>query len=255
MPPPPVAPATYVVGAGVTGEQQAVVKGGLDIASGYFQSELGRDLPPTTVYLDDDLEGIVSLFASTAPATTADSRRIWETAAAVADPRKVWVFVGSSSWSPPDWNRAKILGHEAFHVMQFEVSGPQPHRAGFDEVPRAGPRWLQEGSAEYIGYKAIASARLTEMSRVRDQWKMRSKLTTSPLRSRETTRGLFSEPEPYQLSPLAVDFLVAGRSDNLLTAYYEAIGRGEEWHSAFAAVFGKSVDTFYNEFEAYRRNL
>jgi hypothetical protein len=38
-------------------------------------------------------------------------------------------------------------------------------------------------------------------------------------------------------------------------AYFEAVGRGVSWPSAFSATFGRSVDAFYVEFEAYRRGL
>ncbi len=260
-PPPPApplveAPATFVLGAGVTADQRAVIKRGLDIAATYFRTGLGRDLPPTTVYVEDDLEGMVSLFAQTRPSTLDASRRIWETTTAVAAPRRTWVYTGSASWlGRDDATRAKILAHEAFHIMQFELAGPQGLDGGPDDVPRAGPQWLVEGAAEYIGYRAIASQGLIGMSAIRAQWISRTKLTASLLRSRETSAGLFAEPEPYQISPLAVDFLLAARPDALLVAYYEAIGGGETWQSAFATVFGMSIETFYEEFEAYRRGL
>ena len=252
-PPPVDAPATFVLGAGVTAEQQAVIKRGLDIGATYFRAGLGRDLPPITVYVDDDLEGIVNLYAQTYPRSLELSRQIWQTATAVAAPRRTWVYTGSTSWRPD--NRQKIMVHEAFHIMQYELAGSTALDGGPDVVPRVGPQWLTEGTAEYAGYRGIASAALIQMSEIRAQWVRRTKLTASPLRSRETSRGLFAEPEPYQISPLAVDFLLAGRSDALLVAYYEAIGRGEAWQAAFASVFGKSIETFYADFEAYRGGL
>ena len=208
------------------------------------------------MYVEDDLEGMVSLYAQTHPSTADDSRRIWATTTAVAAPRRTWVYTGSASWlGRDDATRAKILAHEAFHVMQYEFAGPRGLDGGFDDIPSAGPQWLVEGAAEYIGYRAIASQGLIGMGEIRAQWISRTKLTTSALRARETSRGLFAEPEPYQISPLAVDFLLAARPDALLVSYYEAIGRGETWPTAFATVFGKSIETFYEEFEAYRRGL
>ena len=247
------APATFVLGAGVTAEQQAGIKRGLDIGATYFRSGLGRDLPPITVYVDDDLDGIVNLYAQTYPTSIERSRQNWQTATAVAAPRRTWVYTGSTSWRPDSGQ--KIMVHEAFHIMQYELAGSRALDGGPDVVPSVGPQWLTEGTAEYVGYGGIASAALIPMSQIRDQWIRRTKLTASPLRSRETSRGLFGEPEPYQISPLAVDFLLATRSDRLLVAYYEAIGRGEVWQSAFASVFGKSVETFYAEFETYRSGL
>ncbi len=206
------------------------------------------------MYVDDDLEGIVNLYAQTYPTSVEQSRQIWQTATAVAAPRRTWAYTGSTSWGPDDHSR-KIVVHEAFHIMQYELAGSKALDGPSDVVPPAGPQWLIEGAAEYVGYRGIASAALIQMSQIRAQWIRRTKLTASPLRSRETSRGLFGEPEPYQISPLAVDFLLATRSDTLLVAYYEAIGRGEGWQSAFASVFGKSIERFYAEFEAYRSGL
>ncbi len=56
-------------------------------------------------------------------------------------------------------------------------------------------------------------------------------------------------------SPLAVDFLLTTRSDALLVAYYEAIGRQLPWPQAFSSAFGLTVDAFYDDFETYRRGL
>jgi hypothetical protein len=256
--PPPLidAQATFVLGAGVTGEQRAVIKRGVDIAATYSRIGLARDLPAITVYIEDDLDGIVNLYAQTYPRTIAASRQIWETATAVAAPRRTWVYTGASSWVPaPDFVRQKILVHEAFHIMQFELGGAHSLDGDLDDVPPAGPRWLEEGAAELIGFKAVAWAGLTQMEAMRAQWASRTKLISNPLQSKETSRGFFAEPEAYQIGPLAVDFLLAGRSDALLVAYYEAIGDGQPWQSAFAAVFGKSINAFYAEFEAYRRGL
>ena len=191
--------------------------------------------------------------AETLPTSIDDARRFWERGAASAGPRKIWVYVGSAGWSPRDDVGAQILVHEAFHVLQMELAGAQAVSAGFDAVPAAGPVWLEEGTATYVAYKALAALSLVRFEEFRAHWISRVRQTTSPLRLRETRRGLFIEP--YQISTLAVDFLVGTRSDARIVAYYEAIGRGEPWQAAFAAVFGKSVDTFYAEFEAYRAGL
>jgi hypothetical protein len=214
---------------------------------------LARELPPVTVYVDDDLEGIVGLYASTYPRPVELSRQIWQTATAVASPRRIWVYTGAAAWvAAPDWTRVKILAHESFHLMQYELAGAHALDANPDDIPPVGPQWALEGAAEYVAHKAIAEAGLVRMADIRSQWIRRTKLMTSPLRSRETSRGFFAEGDGYQISPLAIDFLLGGRSDALLVTYLESIGHGQAWQAAFAAAFGKTVDVFYADFEAYR---
>jgi hypothetical protein len=61
--------------------------------------------------------------------------------------------------------------------------------------------------------------------------------------------------EPYEVYTLATELLLRGRNPTLVFAYYEAIGRGVAWRDAFASTFGRSIDAFVTEFEAYRRTL
>ena len=139
--------------------------------------------------------------------------------------------------------------------MQYGFGGSRALDAEPNEIPRVGPQWLLEGSAEYAAYRATASQGLIGMDEIRAQWASRTKLISNPLSSKETSQGFFAEPEAYQIGPPAVDFLLGGRPDALLVAFYEAIGRGQPWQSAFASVSGKSIETFYAEFEAYRAGL
>ena len=60
---------------------------------------------------------------------------------------------------------------------------------------------------------------------------------------------------PYKISPLAVDDLLGAIPPHKLADYYEAIGRGTPWQSAFSIAFGKTIDAFYADFESYRKGL
>ena len=77
-----------------------------------------------------------------------------------------------------------------------------------------------------------------------------------PVQRRAILRGQFEAgANAWGIMPLAVERLVGeGRIAKVLP-YFEAVGRGESWEAAFAKVFGKSVEAFYAEFEAYRRGL
>jgi hypothetical protein len=49
--------------------------------------------------------------------------------------------------------------------------------------------------------------------------------------------------------------LIRERGLAALAAYYRAIAGGSTWQQAFEAVFGRTIDVFYTEFEPYRAGL
>ena len=256
LPPAPGAPATYIFGSEVTPAQQAALRDGLDLGARFIRSALGRELPPFNVWAYADVEALIRAYAETAPTTPENSRNIWTRGTFAAGGfRKLWFG--------PLWlldtrgdNATKIAVHEAFHVLQFELAGVGSMNSGFDDIPRAGPRWLFEGSAELVGYLAIADARLTDMPVVRADWAQRAKSSSVTLQRLAILRGQFEAGgNAWGIMPLAVERLVGDGGAAKVLSYYEAIGRGEAWQAAFASVFGKSIETFYAEFEAYRGGL
>ena len=105
-----------------------------------------------------------------------------------------------------------------------------------------------------MGYLAIADMRLTTITAVRADWAQRAKSSPVTLQRLAILRGQFEAgSNAWGIMPLAVERLVGEGGHAKLLAYFEAIGRGEAWQSAFARVFGKSTETFYDEFEASRR--
>jgi hypothetical protein len=255
-PPAPGAPATYVIGPEVTPAQQAALRNALDLGARFIRSALGRELPPFTVWAYTDLETLIRVYAETAPTEPANSREIWT--------RGTFATVTfRKAWFGPNWlseavgpNSTKIAVHEAFHVLQSELAGDGSLNGGFDDLPRAGPRWISEGSAELVGYSAIADARLTSMSSVRADWAQRARSSPVTLQRLAILRGQFEAgSNAWGIMPLAVERLAGEGGGPKLLSYFEAIGRGQPWEAAFAAVFGKSVDAFYAEFDAYRRGL
>jgi hypothetical protein len=57
----------------------------------------------------------------------------------------------------------------------------------------------------------------------------------------------------YSLSFVATEFLLSRSGLTSVVTFYRMIGGGATWAAAFKAAFGMSVDTFYEEFEDYRR--
>lgn len=253
----PGAAATYVFGPEVSAAQQAALRDGLDIGARFIRAALGRELPPFTVYAYADVESMIRVYGETAPTTPDNARDIWTRGTvAAAGFRKLWFGPGQFAGGSAS-NLTKIAVHETFHILQFELAGMGSLNSGFDDIPRAGPRWLLEGSAELIGYLAIANAGLTSMAAVRADWAQRAKSSPVTLQRLAILRGQFEAgSNAWGIMPLAVDRLVGGEGGAAkVLAYYEAIGRGDAWQGAFSSVFGDTADNVHAEFEGYRRAL
>lgn len=256
VPPPaaPGAPATYVFGAQLTSAQQALVRRGLDAGARLYRSTLGRELPPFTVWAHTNIEELIAAYAANLPTSPESARGLWSGGqVAHATPRQVW-FGPSWFGSGPDANLLKIAAHEAFHLLQYEVVGQRAMGvSGLDEVPRAGPWWLLEGTAEYFAYLAVVADGATSIASVRAQWLRSAKASGATLVALSTLRGQRETAGAYDIYALATELLLRDRDPKLSFAYHEAIARGVAWPEAFATTFGRTFDAFVAEFEAYRR--
>ncbi|HET9673171.1 MAG TPA: hypothetical protein VFP31_00050 [Gaiellaceae bacterium] len=261
LPPPltgPGAPATFVYGAEISAVERARVERGLNAGARYYRSALGRELPPFRVWAYRDLDALVAAYAQNEPTFSLDqARRLWEGGqVAHATTRKVWF---GPSYFLPGRSEAELLriaAHEAFHLFQYELAGARALGvSGLDEIPVAGPWWISEGTAKYFADLAIVREGVLRLEDVRGEWIRRTKVNTTSLADLATLRGQRETANPYEVYTLATELLLRDRSPTLVFAYYEAIGRGVAWRDAFASTFGRSIDAFVAEFEAYRRTL
>jgi hemolysin type calcium-binding protein len=260
-PPPPSAPpvpgasATYVFGPEVTSAGQTDLREALDLGARFIRSSMGRELPSFSAWGYTDLETLIRIYAETAPTEQTNARDIWTRGTvANASYRKVWF--GPAWFADAIPNRTKIAVHETFHVEQYELAGDRSLNSGFDDIPRAGPRWISEGSAELVGYLAIADARLATMSSVRTDWAQRTRSSPVSLQRLALLRGQFEAgPNAWGIMPLAVERLIGEGGPAKVLTYFQMIGRGEPWEAAFVAAFGKAIDVFYAEFATYRSGL
>ncbi len=196
-----------------------------------------------------DLEEIAAAYAQVERISIDAARRVWssDSLAANAPPGKIFLYVPPSGHGG-DANLTKVVVHEAFHNLQSSLLG-----RGTD--PTAGPAWLIEGTAEYIAYRAIAAYGLETLENIRRMWIERVKSSPAALPSLDTYAGFLPQNSPYPLSALATDRLTADGGETLTIAYFQAVARGVAWPEAFRTTFGKSLESFYEEFETYRRGL
>jgi hypothetical protein len=255
-PPAPGAPATYVFGPEVTQAQQATVRDALDLAARYYRTALGLEAAPFSVWVYTDAEALARVFAekSGEVANVEQARALWSQLVAHAGSSGLWV--GPAWFSQGAAGGKWVLAKEEFILLLYTIAGPTSLNSGDDNIPRAGPRWLSEGTAVSSAYLAIADAGLISMPGVRSQWAQQTKSSPVTLQRLAIRRGqLEAGSNAWGIMPLAVERLVGDAGVTKLRSYFAAIGRGEAWETAFATAFGKSVDAFYAEFAAYRSGL
>jgi hypothetical protein len=151
-----------------------------------------------------------------------------------------------------------VSGHEYVHVLQAELGC----------LPAGSPRfrWLAEGMAEAIAWRALVSSGRADDARVARSVREDALPNPGligrglyPLAAYEHADGADRE---YALWHLAVRRLLLAavdegaaprtRPDISLKRFCERVGAGTEWRKAFERSFGLPVGRFYREFERFR---
>ena len=147
-----------------------------------------------------------------------------------------------------------VSGHEYVHVWQSELgclpSGEQRRY-----------RWLVEGMASGIAWRALVQARRATPAGVARRIRREGDFDANrrPLRAYEREGG---RPPQYALWHLAIRALLRGATRNgaapqarpevALRGFCRQVGEGTPWRTAFARSFGLPPAGFYARFEAVR---
>ena len=215
----------FVVGKRVAAAQESLIRIALTQARSYFKLH-SDSCDPVTVTVNISASKDVSLTAL------------------ASFPDTITVNVEFGQWllaTIPQ--RYKILFHEWYHLLQFDLSGGNLDVA----------TWLSEGSAEWSGiYAAAHLGHYPSFAAARAEWIDVARTATMPLKSLE--QGLPPNVGGvYQLSFAAVDYLVSKiGGQTALLKFWRSLGEGTPWESAFRSTFKKSLAQFYRDFEAYR---
>ena len=146
-----------------------------------------------------------------------------------------------------------VVAHEMVHSAQRQLTGRPPRSGSFqDFVDHRGPLWLTEGSATMIA-EALATPDIYEVRflQVLEEeltaigWPDLARHELRPENDIETDRL-------YAGGTLAVARLLSPAPEDLarIFRFYEAIGRGSDWQSAFADHFGQTPADAYSAFLA-----
>lgn len=217
---------------------QDLIKSAVQAGATFYQSSMGRTITqPTTI---------------TASATDAGCAN--PGASAFTGQRVVTICFANNGWSVHNsLNKQKILIHELFHAVQFEMRWlGSPGGLG------GGAQWMIEGSAEYVGWRGVASLGLVTFDTARGcMVQQASALGASAALSLDTMESPagFGVPWAYQFGMLGADMALASPGMPALITYGNALAGGTAFTSAFQSSFGTSTTSFYAQFPAYRAGL
>ena len=117
------------------------------------------------------------------------------------------------------------------------------------------PAWLREGSAEFTGTFGAASLGLLDFNTFKAFYISSAKQASGPLDACVTapTTALSCE---YSLGFVAVDYLFSRNGGwPAQIMFWKLLGDVLYWERAFQTAFGRNVETFYAEFEEFRKTL
>ncbi len=238
----------------------------------FFESQsFPRFQPTVTVHAYDDYEELLDAYIETFTPCVASSLGliIRSSGLTLAEAEDGWgngstqgnaigndFFINSANFH---WRtifteafKAKVVAHELFHTLQYQlVEGPM-FAGPNTEVPLAGPRWLLEGSGDVVGYMMLDWAGLSDFDSDLQSAIDSAARTEYLLENMENSPGMYSTEAPFQIAFIAAAFL--SRDLSKFVSFFSLISDEVTWEEAFIQAFGKSVDAFYAEYKAYVNN-
>jgi hypothetical protein len=232
--PPDPAGLTFRVDPGVYANDIALVHQGVQHVSAYLDANAGgarRSAATVHVYVGDGTQRYCCL-------TFGDSYEIVTSNAAWSSPPAA----AADTWTP-DTERTELAAHEYVHLWQYAVGG---------SACMVGVRWIAEGMAESFAYRALVADGLIPQANMDTFTKRQLRTATQQvtLRSLETSWPL--NANPFAVSYLAVDRLLAAKGLLAIRDWCSRVGAGQDWRQAFAVAFGETTDAFYARFESFR---
>ena len=224
-----------------------------------FAMKLGIPLPEhrIVVFQYHDIEALAASFEAATGRTLlkGGAGRDFAEGNSIAVAGRKYIALNTSAGdysSTPSINRRKIWAHEMFHIYQYDMSG-LTLSSSEGAVPPAGPRWLGEGTAEFLAWQAMEASELGAYAANRTKYVLRSKSVDTGLIEAEIQIGFSSlRGHAYPYAFLAVELLAAQAGLSSLIDYYSSLHAGTSWQAEFQNHFGMTVEDFYEIFEGHR---
>ena len=214
-------------------EEAAAVREDFETAQEFFGGRLGA-AADYTVYVADDDESAAPAFRK----------------AFAEDPDPRFCFTarqGSALVMTLDCGTS--LAHRLGRYHYINLHGRIRVATGF---PLERPWWLRIGIQRYAQDGYLAAVAGEGRVEVRSRFARTARLAAHPLSSLPATTPA---EVTTALAYLTVDWLAQRAGEQSLLEYLRQRSSSEPWQDTFEAVFGISVDDFYEEFGAYRAEV
>jgi hypothetical protein len=177
-----------------------------------------------------------------------------------------YVISSDMSFQPanPGSDGTALLAHEYFHAVQNRMSamvGKMTIKEGQDFSKPLFPAWLQEGSANFVGFSVAALAMDTTY------WAGRKMMLNYAPPEPSINRNLLKDYEirsgagnssptyPYITGQLASEFIVASVGFQKFLDIWINFQKTQDFGESFQKSVGISLEDFYQKFELARKNL
>ena len=246
-----------VFAGGASDQLQARVREDLESVLAFFGQQYGIQANPTdfTIYIHKDADALIQAFKDDgAHIDAANAAAIRAVAATPAITAGGDIRIQQTHWledlSTRDiaWARY-TLTHEYFHVLQEQLSHPWTSL------------WLVEGTASWVesDHQVFDSSNTWEVAR---EGKLSNITEDTPsLRSTELRNASWE----YKLGWLAIDRLTTAYGSGSYVEFWRRLASTEigphsrwtstsrsDWRTAFQEMFGRSVSSFYTEFDVWQ---
>lgn len=184
--------------------------------------------------------------------------------AACAEPGQAIIILNqsyktrSSGSTPLRLGEQSFAPHETFHTYQAALAGRMSGLPPSD--PMFIPRWLTEGSANFIGYymqervgiRPYEEGRTFQIDNNNAYFDSRGLL---PLKEYSAPFMSTVYLDPYGIGQAASEYLVASAGADVLLKIFEFTGSEKSFEAGFKKATGISLEDFYTKFEIVRKHM
>ena len=146
----------------------------------------------------------------------------------------------------------RLSAHELNHTQTADLSSLS-FAAGYGEVPLTGPKWLDEGTADFMAWQALSEGGIIPYETMRELFLRNAERIPEPLEELSTSAGFNSKFNSGDHSVLAVELLASRSGQGSLFDYYASLEPGTMWRGQFQETFGIGISEFYDLFEQHRK--
>jgi len=233
----------YQIQSKVPDSQIDLIKTGIASAEAYLDKNLGGGIP------QDVRRGVTVKIVATGRGNEEYGGGNGVATAFAQKEMRPFFDVANAQWNQNTQGRGwstradsmKTVAHEYAHIWHG-------HLGAISGVFQPLPGWMNEGMAEYLGYRAMAETGDIGWDRA-----VAFMMNGAP---QEQMQVPLSRINIWagQVGFLAIDWLVQDSPNGLLSLRVlgEEVGRGKSANAAFRTAFGLELSAFYEQFEAWR---